>query len=43
MKLRQGYINDRKRVEEKGEMREEMRTTERKKEQNCKLGVFGRT
>ena len=36
-----GYINVRK----KGETREETRTNEkeRKKDKNCKLGVFGRT
>ena len=43
MKLRQEYINDRKKAEKKVETREEMRTTERKKEKNCKLGIFGRT
>ena len=30
-------------AEKKGEMREERTTTERKKEKNCKLGIFGRT
>ena len=43
MKLWQGYINVHKKAEEKGETRFETRTTERKKEKNCKLGIFGRT
>ena len=38
MNFRQGVIN----VRRKGETREETKTTERKKEKNCKLGVFGR-
>ena len=32
-----------RRRRKKGETREETRATERKKEKNCKLGVFGRT
>ena len=43
MKLRQGYINVCKKAEEKGETRKETRTTEKKKEKNCELDLFGRT
>ena len=40
IKYQQGYINIRKKVEKKGETREETRN-HRKKEKNCKLCVFG--
>ena len=43
MNFQQGYINVHKKAKVTGETREETRTKERKKAQNCELGIFGGT